>query len=144
MLSFTLQLSELGPDDLGDGICHPLGRKAREYAAEEGEDEDDDEEEDDDDESGDEEEEGEEEEALTPGPVDPSSHGRKRPRQAARPTPAETIAQQRLAQLDLDEEDADVALPKAEGYISFPSLSFIFNTLQFLTSFIFFLQQPSD
>ena len=42
---------------------------------------------------------------------------------------AEIIAKQRLAQLDLDDEDAEIALPKAEMYCPFFLLPCIISTL---------------
>ena len=98
----------MGVEDLGPATRLPTGRKAHETAAQER-----DEEEDDEDESDDEEDGEEEEEAPSPRPVGPVL---KRSRQVGRTISAEVVAKLRMAQMDLPEEDAEVTLPKAEGY----------------------------
>ena len=109
----------MGVEDLAPANRLPVGRKAREAAALESDDD-----EEDDDEDDDEEEEEETEEVPSPRPTGPGS---KRPRQIGHTIPTDVVTKRRMAQMDLPEEDAEITLPKAEGY----------DLLSFITIFMY-------
>ena len=111
----------MGVEDLAPANRLPIGRKARETAAQESDDD-----EEDDDESDDKEDEEEAEEIPSPRPTGPGS---KRSRQISRTVSAEVVAKRRMAQMDLPEEDAEITLPKAEGYDLLFLITIFINTL---------------